>query len=149
MRRYLLALSIALAVLLAPSLAFADDGFVGGLQDLVGVREVEQSTVTPEQDFTDEYEPAYTPLRSGDEVAIEEGSEIQSVVNAANTVPWGSTLRIDLVGSILRLFTLSFGDAAGWARIPTVAAGLVFMWWGVRKALKMIMSAFRKGRASV
>ena len=33
----------------------------------------------------------------------------------------------------------------------TVAAGvgLVFMWWGVRKAVRTIMAAFRKGRMSV
>lgn len=32
----------------------------------------------------------------------------------------------------------------------TVAAGvgLVFMWWGVRKAIRTIMAAFRKGRMS-
>lgn len=26
--------------------------------------------------------------------------------------------------------------------------GLVFMWWGVRKLIRVIMSAFRKGRLS-
>ena len=33
----------------------------------------------------------------------------------------------------------------------TVAAGigLVFMWWGLRKATRTIMSAFRKGKMSV
>lgn len=33
----------------------------------------------------------------------------------------------------------------------TVAAGvgLVFMWWGLRKAVRTIMAAFRKGRMSV
>ena len=32
----------------------------------------------------------------------------------------------------------------------TVAAGvgLVFMWWGVRKAIRTIMAAFRKGKMS-
>lgn len=27
--------------------------------------------------------------------------------------------------------------------------GIVFMWWGVRKAVRTIMAAFRKGRVSV
>lgn len=27
--------------------------------------------------------------------------------------------------------------------------GLVFMWWGVRKALRSLMAAFRKGRMSL
>lgn len=30
-----------------------------------------------------------------------------------------------------------------------IAIGLVFFWWGVRKALRVLMAAFRKGRASV
>lgn len=28
------------------------------------------------------------------------------------------------------------------------AIGLVFMWWGVRKLIRVIMSAFRKGKLS-
>lgn len=39
------------------------------------------------------------------------------------------------------------------AEVLTYAAGiavaLVFFWWGVRKALKVLMSALRKGRMSV
>ena len=33
----------------------------------------------------------------------------------------------------------------------TVAAciGIVFMWWGVRKAVRALMAAFRKGKISV
>lgn len=27
--------------------------------------------------------------------------------------------------------------------------GIVFMWWGVRKAVRTLMSAFRKGKVSV
>lgn len=30
--------------------------------------------------------------------------------------------------------------------LVTAGIGLVFMWWGVRKALKSLMSAFRKGK---
>lgn len=28
------------------------------------------------------------------------------------------------------------------------AVGLVFMWWGVRKLIRVLMSAFRKGKLS-
>lgn len=28
------------------------------------------------------------------------------------------------------------------------AVGLVFMWWGVRKLIKVLMAAFRKGKLS-
>lgn len=34
------------------------------------------------------------------------------------------------------------------ATLVTAAIGLVFMWWGVRKAMASLMSAFRKGRVS-
>lgn len=33
--------------------------------------------------------------------------------------------------------------------IVGITIGLVFLWWGVRKATRAIMSAFRKGKLSV
>ena len=30
-----------------------------------------------------------------------------------------------------------------------IAIGLVFLWWGVRKATRMLMAAFRKGKISI
>lgn len=35
------------------------------------------------------------------------------------------------------------------ATVVTAGIGLVFMWWGVRKALRSLMAAFRKGKASI
>lgn len=35
------------------------------------------------------------------------------------------------------------------ATLMTAGIGLVFMWWGVRKAVGSLMSAFRKGRMSM
>lgn len=35
------------------------------------------------------------------------------------------------------------------ASIVGVCIGLVFLWWGVRKVIRMIMSAFKKGKISV
>ena len=35
------------------------------------------------------------------------------------------------------------------ATMVTAGIGLVFMWWGVRKGVRSLMSAFRKGRMSV
>lgn len=35
------------------------------------------------------------------------------------------------------------------ASVAAAAVGLVFMWWGVRKAVKVLMSAFRKGKLRV
>lgn len=35
------------------------------------------------------------------------------------------------------------------ATFVTAGVGLAFMWWGVRKGIRSLMSAFRKGRVSV
>lgn len=35
------------------------------------------------------------------------------------------------------------------ATLVTAGIGLVFMWWGVRKAARSLMAAFRKGRMSL
>lgn len=35
------------------------------------------------------------------------------------------------------------------ASTVTAGIGLVFMWWGVRKAARALMAAFRKGKASI
>ena len=35
------------------------------------------------------------------------------------------------------------------AAVVGVCVGLVFMWWGIRKVVSMLMGAFRKGRVSV
>lgn len=35
------------------------------------------------------------------------------------------------------------------AATVTAGIGLVFMWWGVRKAARALMSAFRKGKLSI
>lgn len=38
---------------------------------------------------------------------------------------------------------------AALATFMAAAIGLVFMWWGLRKAVRTIMAAFKKGRLSV
>ena len=35
------------------------------------------------------------------------------------------------------------------ATLMTAGIGLVFMWWGVRKAVSSLMAAFKKGRISI
>lgn len=35
------------------------------------------------------------------------------------------------------------------ATIVAACIGIVFMWWGVRKAVRSLMAAFRKGKISV
>lgn len=38
---------------------------------------------------------------------------------------------------------------AALATFVTAGIGLVFMWWGLRKGIRSLMGAFRKGRMSV
>ena len=38
---------------------------------------------------------------------------------------------------------------AALATFMAAGIGLVFMWWGLRKAVRTIMAAFRKGKLSV
>ncbi len=35
------------------------------------------------------------------------------------------------------------------ATVVAACIGIVFMWWGVRKAVRALMAAFRKGKISV
>lgn len=35
------------------------------------------------------------------------------------------------------------------ASLVAAGVGLVFMWWGVRKAVKSLMAAFRNGKLSI
>jgi len=35
------------------------------------------------------------------------------------------------------------------ASCVTACVGLVFMWWGVRKVVRMIMSAFKRGKLKI
>lgn len=43
------------------------------------------------------------------------------------------------VGTIVEVLAVGAG----------VAVGLAFMWWGVRKLTKVLMSAFKKGKVSL
>lgn len=35
------------------------------------------------------------------------------------------------------------------ATLATAGVGLAFMWWGVRKAVRSLMAAFKKGKVSI
>lgn len=69
--------------------------------------------------------------------ALAEGS---TVVSSTDWKPI-----IDAITPQISVSTIVGVLAAG----VTSVIGLVFMWWGARKALRMLMAAFRKGRASV
>lgn len=118
------------------------DAFLGN-----GVNE----SVTPERDFEETYEPQYVPLRDGSESEGDSGegnlAGITSVVDAWSSIPVGSGSFNQL--SFLRLFFGAVGGLSIGATIVTTAIGLCFFWWGLRKSVRMVMGAFRKGRQNV
>lgn len=71
-------------------------------------------------------------------VALESGSA--SAVTAAD---WAS---------VISAMTAQVSVATIVGVLATIVAaciGIVFMWWGVRKAVRALMAAFRKGKISV
>lgn len=43
------------------------------------------------------------------------------------------------IGNVLKVISIALG----------VCVGFVFFWWGIRKVVRMVTAAFKKGRASV
>ncbi len=71
-------------------------------------------------------------------IARAEGA--QTVVTAAD---WSSV--ITALTSQISVSTI----IAALATFMAASIGIVFMWWGLRKAVRTLMAAFRKGRISV
>lgn len=71
-------------------------------------------------------------------VALESGSA--SAVTAAD---WASV--ISAMTAQISVATI----VGVMATIVAACIGIVFMWWGVRKAVRALMAAFRKGKISV
>ena len=71
-------------------------------------------------------------------VALESGSS--SAVTAAD---WASV--ISAMTAQVSVATI----VGVMATIVAACIGIVFMWWGVRKAVRALMAAFRKGKISV
>ena len=71
-------------------------------------------------------------------VALESGSA--SAVTAAD---WASV--ISAMTAQISVATI----VGVMATIVAACIGIVFMWWGVRKAVRALMAAFRKGKSSV
>lgn len=143
-----------LIVLLSPAGAYAQDinyvdSFSNGIETLKGNGENEP--VTPEKDFNDSYEVEEVQLRAtNDEQPTDAQGNIEWVTQAFNTVPWNNTN--STLFNFLRAFFGGTNSAASKTMklyLITIPIGICFMWWGLRKALRMIMTGFRKGKASV
>lgn len=67
-------------------------------------------------------------------------------------VATGTVVTADAWASIISAITGQISVStvvAAVATMVTAGIGLVFMWWGVRKAARTLLAAFRKGRVSI
>lgn len=152
MARRLAVLAALLVVLARPGIALADTdilgGFTSGVSDFVSPSN-EQVIVTPEQDFNDSYEP----------VLVEENRQVDRVINDDSTTNDYINDTIDKFYNVnwfgmgnrswLNSLIIFLGNTGFFGMVIVSAIGMVFIWWGVRKAIRVIMAAWRKGHASV
>lgn len=75
-------------------------------------------------------------------------SAVQELIPLADSVPAGAVTASDWA-SVISAMTgqISVSTVVGvLATLVTAGIGLVFMWWGVRKAVGSLMGSFRSGR---
>lgn len=75
-------------------------------------------------------------------------SAAQELIPLADTVPAGAVTASDWA-SVITAMTGQISVStvvATLATLVTAGIGLVFMWWGVRKAVGSLMGSFRSGR---
>lgn len=75
-------------------------------------------------------------------------SAVQELIPLADTVPAGAVTASDWA-SVISAMTGQISVStvvATLATLVTAGIGLVFMWWGVRKAVASLMGSFRSGR---
>lgn len=75
-------------------------------------------------------------------------SAVQELIPLADPVPAGTVTASDWA-SVITAMTGQISVStvvATLATLVTAGIGLVFMWWGVRKAVGSLMGSFRSGR---
>lgn len=150
-RRWLGVLSVALVLLACPSVALAEDGslfdsFSGGFSDTVS-GEARLSESDPVRDY--EYEPEVREVEFREVEETTTQSSIEQVTNSFNRLGWGENTTVTLYSAVRLFLGGANSSISPVALFLPVAAGIVFMWWGVRKAIRVLMGAFRKGKASL
>lgn len=68
---------------------------------------------------------------------------VEGAATAVTAADWAS-----IISAITGQISVSTVVAAV-ATMVSAGIGLVFMWWGVRKAARTLLAAFRKGRVSI
>ena len=75
-------------------------------------------------------------------------SAVQELIPLADSAPAGVVTASDWVSVITAMTSqISVSTVVGvLATLVTAGIGLVFLWWGVRKAVGSLMGSFRSGR---
>lgn len=75
-------------------------------------------------------------------------SAVQEVIPLADSAPAGVVTASDWASVITAMTSqISVSTVVGvLATLVTAGIGLVFLWWGVRKAVGSLMGSFRSGR---
>lgn len=75
-------------------------------------------------------------------------SSVLELIPLADPAPAGAVTASDWASVITAMTSqISVGTVVGvLATLVTAGIGLVFMWWGVRKAVGSLMGSFRSGR---
>lgn len=75
-------------------------------------------------------------------------SAVQELIPLADPAPAGAVTASDWASVITAMTSqISVSTVVGvLATLVTAGIGLVFMWWGVRKAVGSLMGSFRSGR---
>lgn len=75
-------------------------------------------------------------------------SAVEELIPLADPVPAGAVTASDWASVITAMTSqISVSTVVGvLATLVTAGIGLVFMWWGVRKAVGSLMGSFRSGR---
>lgn len=75
-------------------------------------------------------------------------SAVQELIPLADTAPAGVVTASDWASVITAMTSqISVSSVVGvLATLVTAGIGLVFLWWGVRKAVGSLMGSFRSGR---
>lgn len=145
-----LVLAFVFSLFACPVSAYASplDSFSNGLHDFVSPDTETVEEVRYEQDFAESYVPQEVVLSAPATREYDEDSTTVDYVNGTldsfNSVNWNIGDR-----SLVESLRLMFTNVATSTGFIVVAVGLVFMWWGVRKSVRMVFAAFRKGRSNV
>lgn len=146
MRRLMVLLAVLVA-LVSPTAAYADDGvnfaesFASGVGTWGGGQEEKEESNSSVE--VRENGGLLAAPATGESSTVD---YVSSTVNSFNTVPWSNSNRT-LLESVQVILGNQYAEWRNMIILPAIA--LCFLWWGGRKALRTLMAAWRRGKASV